>query len=53
MNDPASIAREALNQWNFVIAAYVMGVGATLVLVACSWIAMRRAERRRDRSREQ
>ena len=52
MNDPASIAREALNQWNFVIAAYAVGVGATLALVIWSWIAMRRAERRRDRSRE-
>ena len=53
MNAPASIAREALNQWNFVIAAYAVGLGATLALVAWSWIAMRRAERRRDRSREQ
>jgi hypothetical protein len=53
MNDPASIAREALNQWNFVIAAYVVGVGATVALVVWSWLAMRRAERRRDRSREQ
>ncbi len=53
MNDPASIAREALNQWNFVIAAYAIGLGATLALLAWSWIAMRRAERRRDRSREQ
>ena len=53
MNDPSSIAREALNQWNFVIAAYVIGLGAVLALVAWSWIAMRRAERRRDRSREQ
>jgi hypothetical protein len=52
MNPSASIAREALNQWNFVIAAYVIGVGATLALVAWSWLAMRRAERRRDRSRE-
>ncbi len=53
MNDPASIAREALNQWNFVIAAYAVGLGATLGLVVWSWLAMRRAERRRDRSREQ
>jgi len=53
MNAPAEITREALNQWNFVIAAYAIGVGSTLALVAWSWIAMRRAERRRDRSREQ
>ena len=43
--------REALDQWNFVTAAYVVGVGATLALVAWSWWAMRRAERRRDAAR--
>jgi nitrate reductase gamma subunit len=42
---------EALNQWQFVIAAYVLGVAGTIALVAWSWLAMRRAERRRDRSR--
>ncbi len=44
--------RETLDQWPFVIAAYAAAVGATLALVAWSWIAMRRAERRRERSRE-
>ena len=44
--------QENLNQWNFVIAAYVVGLVSTLGLVAASWIAMRRAEARRDRSRE-
>jgi nitrate reductase gamma subunit len=44
--------REALDQWTFVIAAYVVGVGGTLALVAWSWIGMRRAEQRRERSRE-
>jgi hypothetical protein len=44
--------REALDQWHFVIAAYALGIGATLVLVAQSWIAMRMAEARRDRSRD-
>ncbi len=44
--------REALDQWNFVIAAYVIGVGGTALLALWSWIAMRRAETRRDRSRE-
>ena len=39
-------------QWPYVIAAYALGVGATLVLVAVSWRAMRRAERRRDESRK-
>ena len=43
--------REALDQWDFVIAAYLIGVGATLALVAWSWAAMKRAERRRDEAR--
>lgn len=45
--------REALDQWHFVIAAYAVGIGATLVLVGWSWWAMRRAERRRDEARGQ
>ena len=53
MPDPGQIAREALDQWRFVAAAYVLGVGATLALIGWSWFAMLRAERRRDRSREQ
>jgi hypothetical protein len=44
--------REALNPWNYVIASYVIGVGATLALTGWTWITMRRAEARRDRSRE-
>jgi hypothetical protein len=43
--------REALDPWPFVIAAYALGIGATLVLVAWSWLAMRRAERRREEAR--
>lgn len=43
---------EALNQWYYVIAAYVLGGGGTAALVIHSWLAMRRAEARRDRSRE-
>ena len=43
--------RETFDQWQFVIAAYVLGGGASLVLVAVSWLAMRRAEKRRDESR--
>ena len=39
---------EALDQWNFVIAAYVVGVGGTLAMVAWSWLSMKRAEKRRD-----
>lgn len=40
--------REALDQWDFVMAAYAFGIGGTLALVAWSWLAMRRAETRRD-----
>jgi hypothetical protein len=43
--------REALDQWDFVIAAYAIGVGATLALVAWAWISMKRAERRREEAR--
>lgn len=44
--------REALNHWPFVIAAYVVGVGGTLAMAGWSWLAMRRAEARRDRARD-
>ncbi len=44
--------REALDQWTFVIAAYAIGLGGTLALTLWCWLDMRRAERRRDRSRE-
>ena len=40
--------REALDPWPFVVAAYAIGVLGTLVLIGWSWLAMRRAERRRD-----
>ena len=43
--------REALDQWDFVIAAYAVGVLATIAMVAWSWIAMKRAEARRERAR--
>ena len=42
---------EGLNQWNFVIAAYAVGVTGTLAMVCWAWSAMRRAEKRRDESR--
>ncbi len=42
------MTQEALNQWDFVVAAYAVGVGGTLAMVAWSWIAMKRAEARRD-----
>ena len=43
--------REALDQWNYVIAAYAVTVIGTLALVAWSWLAMRTAERRREQGR--
>ena len=43
--------REALNQWDFVLAAYAIGVGGTLVTALWSWFAMKRAEARRDKAR--
>ena len=43
--------REALDQSDFVIAAYSVGVIGTLTMVAWAWLDMRRAERRRDESR--
>lgn len=44
--------REGLDQWSFVLAAYAIGVGATLILVGWAWLAMKRAERRRDETRK-
>lgn len=43
--------REGLDQWLFVYATYVLAIGATLAMIAASWLAMRAAERRRDGSR--
>lgn len=43
--------REALDQWDFVIAAYAVGLMGTIVMLVWSWLAMRRAERRRDEVR--
>lgn len=45
--------RAALDPWPFVYAAYALAVLGTLVLVIWSVLSMRRAERRRDRVREQ
>ncbi|MBB4858556.1 hypothetical protein HNO88_001879 [Novosphingobium chloroacetimidivorans] len=44
--------REALDQWDFVLAAYAVGVLGTLGMIAWSWLSMRRAEKRRDESRK-
>ena len=43
--------REALDQMAFVHAAYAVTVIGTLALVGWSWLAMRRAERRREEAR--
>ena len=45
--------REHLNQLAYVHAAYALGIGGTIALVVQSLLAMRRAEARRERSREQ
>ncbi|WP_202392161.1 hypothetical protein [Pontixanthobacter gangjinensis] len=41
--------RENLDQWDFVIACYAVGIIGTLAMTVWSWIAMRRAEARRDK----
>lgn len=43
--------REALDQWNFVVAAYAIGLLAMGAILLWSWLDMRRAERRRDEAR--
>ena len=44
--------REAFDPWLFIWAAYAIGVGGTALMVGWSLLAMRSAERRRERSRE-
>ena len=41
-----------MTQWTYVIMAYALGIGATLILLGWSWLAMRRAERNRDEGRK-
>lgn len=43
--------REALDQWPFVAAAYAVGIVGTALLAGWAWLAMRRAEARRDKAR--
>lgn len=40
--------REALDHWDFVLAAYAIGLGGLAALVIWSWLSMRRSELRRD-----
>lgn len=44
--------RETLDPWFFVHASYVLGVGGTAAMIVWSWLSMRAAEQRRDKSRE-
>lgn len=44
--------REGLDHWPFVLAAYALAIVGTLVLTGWSWLAMRRAEARREKARE-
>jgi hypothetical protein len=43
--------REGMSQWDFVIAAYAIGLVALAVLLAWAWRSMRSAEARRDATR--
>jgi hypothetical protein len=38
-----------MNQWAFVTAAYVVGIGGTILTTLWAYIAMRRAERKGER----
>lgn len=44
--------RDAVDPWFFVYVSYALGVGGTLAMAGWSWLAMRRAEARREKSRE-
>jgi len=44
--------REALDPWTFIWAAYAIGVAGTALMIGWSLLSMRKAERRRERSRE-
>lgn len=43
--------REQLNQWDFVLLAYGVGIIALVVLIAWAWRSMTRAEAKRDAAR--
>jgi heme exporter protein D len=44
---------EGLNHWPFVAASYALTVLGTALLIGVSLLAMRKAEARRDRARDQ
>lgn len=43
--------RENLSQWDFVVAAYAVGIIGTLLIVTWSLLALRRAEKRLEKVR--
>lgn len=43
--------REEMAQWDFVIAAYAIGLAALALLIGWAWRSMARAESRRDAAR--
>ncbi|MFL0670322.1 MAG: hypothetical protein ACJLS3_02480 [Erythrobacter sp.] len=43
--------REDMAQWDFVIAAYAIGIAALVLLTVWAWRSMARAEARRDAAR--
>lgn len=43
--------RESLDHWPFVIGAYAAGLIALALLIVWSYGAMRRAEKRRDKTK--
>lgn len=43
--------REDMSQWDFVIAAYAIGLVALALLTIWAWRSMTRAEARRDAAR--
>jgi hypothetical protein len=43
--------REQMAQWDFVIAAYALGLAALAALTIWAWRSMRQAEARRDKAR--
>jgi uncharacterized membrane protein YgdD (TMEM256/DUF423 family) len=44
--------RQTLDPWTLVLVSYALGIGGTAVMAGWSWLAMRAAEARRDKSRE-
>ncbi len=43
--------RENMAQWDFVLAAYALGLTGLVALTIWAWLSMRRAEARRDAAR--